>query len=331
MIYIFIMHQTNLNGLDLNLLPPLEALLRLRNVTLAAREAGMSQPAMSRALGRLRHVFKDPLLVRGRKGLMLTPRAIEVAAILGPTLQRVQHVFADPQFDPAKAQRQIRIAASDVHNALILPHLIALLVREAPGLDIVCEPYGPNLVEQMFAGTLDFAFALDSTPLPTGAHSVPLARDELTLVMRHDHPLAGHDWTVQDYGRVPHVLIGLLNDGVSEMDAWLAAEGVSRTSIWSSPHFLAALATVAQTDAVTTVSRAFASRFGPGLGLILKRPPFAHIDFGIVLVGSQAQARDPLMLWLANKMRQAAQLAYGVETGRSQDAGARADVGTIPA
>ena len=316
MVYMLGMHQVNLNGLDLNLLPPLEALLRRKNVTLAAADAGMSQPAMSRALGRLRSIFDDPLLVRGAKGLALTPKALDLAVALRPALERVKEVFHAPNFDPKTAQRTIRFASSDVHNTLIFPTLLRNLAREAPGLDLSCEPYGPDLLARMASGNLDFAFALDTSPLPTGAQSVYLAQDELALVMRRDHPLARHDWALSDYGKVPHILINILNDGVNDLDALLALHGVQRRTLWSTPHFLAALAAVSATDAVTTLSRAFAARFADQFDLISHRPPFESRSLGIVLVMSHMRAHDPLMAWVAEQVKRAATEVYAAADGK---------------
>ena len=310
MVYMKTMHKVNLNGLDLNLLPPLEALLRRKNVTLAARDAGMSQPAMSRALGRLRAIFEDPLLVRGAKGLVLTPKALDLAISLRPALEQLRDVFQRPDFDPATAQRTIRFASSDVNNTLIFPKLLQNLAQEAPGIDLSCEPYGPDLLARMASGDLDFAFALDSSPLPTGAKSLYLAQDELALVMRRTHPLAQHDWSLADYGRVPHILIRILNDGVTDLEAVLALHGIQRRILWSTSHFLAALAAVSATDAVTTVSRAFASRFADQFDLILRDPPLENRSLGIVLVMSQTSGLDPLLSWVAEQVKRAAMEVY---------------------
>jgi DNA-binding transcriptional LysR family regulator len=316
MVYIFIMHEVNLNGLDLNLLPPLEALLRRRNVTLAAADTGMSQPAMSRALGRLRTIFDDPLLLRGAKGLVLTPKALEISITLRPALEQLKLVFHAPDFDPKTAQRTIRFASSDLHNTLIFPTLLRNLSDHAPGLDISCEPYGPDLISRMAGGDIDFAFALETSPLPTGAQSLYLAQDELALVMRRNHPLATHDWTLSDYGEVPHILIRLLNDGVNDLDALLAVQGIKRRTLWSTPHFLAALAAVSATDAVTTLSRAFATRFADQFDLILHRPPIDNPSLGIVLVMAKARDHDPLMAWVADQVKRAAIEVYAVSGRR---------------
>ena len=165
-------------------------------------------------------------------------------------------------------------------------------------------------------GDIDFAFALETSPLPTGAQSLYLAQDELALVMRRNHPLATHDWTLSDYGEVPHILIRLLNDGVNDLDALLAVQGIKRRTLWSTPHFLAALAAVSATDAVTTLSRAFATRFADQFDLILHRPPIDNPSLGIVLVMAKARDHDPLMAWVADQVKRAAIEVYAVSGRR---------------
>ena len=115
------MREVNLAGLDLNLLPPLEALLRRRSVTRAGEDVGLSQPAMSRALARLRILLDDPLLVRGGGGLVLTPTARTLSAPLSEVLMKVRGLLRRPDFDPASVQRTVRIAATDFHAVMFCP------------------------------------------------------------------------------------------------------------------------------------------------------------------------------------------------------------------
>ena len=301
------MREVNLAGLDLNLLPALEALLRRRNVTQAGSDVGLSQPAMSRALARLRDVLGDPLLVRGTKGLMLTPRAEGLLLAVTAALSGVKTLFQSPVFDPATTERIIRIASSDTQTILIAPKLAVLLKAQAPGLDLRFEPYGRDIVTRIADGRLDFAFALSSTPLPPGAASFKVTEDRLALVMRRGHPLSHQVWRLEDYGRVDHIGISLQDDGISELNARLAAHGITRRVALTTPHFTAALAAVGLSDAVTTVSRAFAAHFADHFGLEYRDPPFDDIKLEMVLVTLAIRARDPLLVWLAEKVKEAAQ------------------------
>jgi DNA-binding transcriptional LysR family regulator len=314
MVHIRIMREVNLAGLDLNLLPPLEALLRRRNVTRAAADVGLSQPAMSRALSRLRALVGDQLLVRGRGGLVLTPRAQQLAPQVSRTLGELKGLFQPPSFDPAEAHRTIRIAAADTQTVLLVPGIARRLSREAPGIELRMEPYGPDLIARMEQGTLDLAFALATTPLPAGTMSEPIADDRLALVMRRGHPAAGRAWTIADYGRFDHVSVALLGDGRSEIDTLLAAAGVTRRIALVTPHFTAALATVAATDMITTISETFARRFARTFALALREPPFAEAALRTTLVWSQVRAADPVLVWFRQLVRDVAAKVYGAGT-----------------
>lgn len=304
------MREPNLAGLDLNLLPPLEALLQRRNVTRAAEAVGLSQPAMSRALARLRDLLGDPLLVRTREGYALTPKAQMLAPQVVAALDGLKPVFAPSPFDPAKERRILRVAAADVQSILLGPPIMTRLLREAPLVDLRFEPYGSDVLRRLESGALDLAFALATTPLPPGAVSATVAHDELALILRRGHPAAKRRWKLEDYGRFDHVGVALLGDGASEIDAILAAAGVSRRVAFIAPQFMTALACVAATDMVTTVSASFARHFAHHFGLILLKPPFRNSAVPMTLVSSRVQAMDPLVKWFCALVRDEAKKVY---------------------
>jgi DNA-binding transcriptional LysR family regulator len=303
---ISIMREMNLAGVDLNLLPPLQALLKRRNVTHAAADVGLSQPAMSRALARLRDLIGDPLLVRTPGGYALTPRAEAISRSLPGMLDELKHIFREPAFDPAQIRRIVRIAGVDPQTVMISPGLMARLAREAPGVDIRMEAYSHDMMARMESGALDLAFAIGGTPLPPGALSESYGRDRLALVMRRGHPMARKRWTVTDYGRVDHAGVSIFGDGASDLDATLGREGVQRRIAIATPHFIAALSIVAETDLVTTISRAYAQRFAAAFDLILKEPPLPGTDLDLTLVWSRIRTADPLLTWLRGVIRDVA-------------------------
>jgi DNA-binding transcriptional LysR family regulator len=310
------MREVNLHGVDLNLLPALEALLRRRNVSQAAVDAGLSQPAMSRALQRLRDLFDDPLLVRVSGGFALSPKAEGVLTRVQGALQDVTSVFAEPIFDPALVERRIRFAATDLQTILYAPALMARLAKEAPGIDIVVEPYSRDVAQRMENGSLDFVFALANTPLPPGAESEVLTEDRLALVMRRGHPAENQQWTVEDYGRFNHASIGIMGDGISELDAQLAMHGVKRRIALTTPHFMAALAAVSASDLVTTVSENFAKRFALQFNLRLRTPPLKNIALNPTIVWNQLRGSDNVLTWVRGVLQevcraQSAKIANG--------------------
>ena len=300
------MRELNISGVDLNLLPPLAALLRRRNVTHAASDAGMSQPAMSRALSRLRSLLDDPLLVRGSAGYVLTPRASALQPRLEAMLTGLRDMLTSQPFDPATARRTIRLAAADSHTVVLLPAVMARLAMVAPGIDVRVESYSANMQARIESGALDMAFATASTLLPPGSLSMPLADDRLVLVMRRGHPAGDQDWAAADYARWQHVSVALLGDGQSEIDAQLAAAGVRRRIALVTPHFTAALAAVAATDMVTTISESFARRFAAPFDLLLKPAPFAAADLRITLVWSHLRSGDALLAWFRGLLAEVA-------------------------
>lgn len=304
------MRQVNLSGIDLDLLPVLDALLRRRNVTQAGIDVGLSQPAVSRALGRLRALFDDPLLVRAPGGLVLTPRAERLAPEVTAVLTAVRGLFRSDDFDPAAIRRTLRLAAADVQILLLLPALQVRLAREAPGVDLRVENYQPQLIARMQRGELDFTFALATTPLPPGAISEALGQDDLVLVHRRGHPLAGQLWQAADYSRVDHVAISLFGDGQSDIDAALAAQGISRRIAVTVPHFISALAIVAETDLVTTISGAFARRFAPLFDLVWCPAPILTDPLILTLVWNHIRSADPVCHWFRDLVRQVAADIY---------------------
>jgi DNA-binding transcriptional LysR family regulator len=185
-----------------------------------------------------------------------------------------------------------------------MPAVMARLAREAPGVDLRVEPYTPDMAARLDSGALDLAFALSSTPLPPGAYSERVLDDRLALVMRRGHPAAGRPWTLADYGDFPHVGVAMIGDGQSEIDAILAGEGVTRRISLVTPHFMAALATVAATDAVTTLSATLATRFAGAFGLTLQAPPFTQTQLQMTLVSSHIRATDPFLAWFRDLVRE---------------------------
>lgn len=301
------MRQVNLAGLDLNLLPPLEALLKRRNVSHAAADVGLSQPAMSRALARLREVLGDTLLARvPGGGYALTPRAEALAQNLIVTLDHVRSVFQKTSFDPADVERTVRIVGADTHSILLAPALMGRLAEEAPGIDIRIENYSPDLVKRMETGQTDLAFATSTTPLPPGAGSETYASDRLALVLRRGHPMAKRKWTMADYGKVAHVGVSIMGDASSDLDAQLAQAGIHRRMALITPHFIATLAAVAGSDMATTISRVFAERFADQFGLVLKEPPLKQTRLDLTVVWSHVRAADPVLAWLRTVIRDVA-------------------------
>ena len=326
MVYIPNMREVHLKAIDLNLLTALGALLSHRSVSRAARDIGLSQPAMSRALDRLRHLFGDDLMLRSGAGMVLTARAEALAPRIQAILSEIGDVVSEPGFDPRSERRTVRIAAVDSQTALFFPAVMARLMRDAPQVDLRVVPMGPDLAQRMRSGEIDMTFSLATYPLPAGAHSELLVEDRLALVMRRGHPAAGNPHpSLADYAGFAHVTVSIFGDGHTEADTALAAAGLQRRIAMTTPHFIAALAAVAKTDMVTTLSRAFSRQFADDLGLVLIEPPLPQIALPVTMVWPAARRNDRFLAWLRGIFKETAAEVTGpdlplIEPGRSRRA-----------
>src|SRR5690625_1219248 len=177
----------NIERVDLNLLVYLDVLLRERNVTRAAEFIGLSQPAMSNGLRRLRALFNDPLLVRTSEGMTPTEKAVQIQPLVHEALQTMQRALqTSSDFNPAEADRVFRIMVSDYTEATLIPELLVQLQQEAPG--IVLDILAPSdmTFEDVEQGKVDMIInRFDS--LPQSFHQVTLWRDTYACVVGRGH------------------------------------------------------------------------------------------------------------------------------------------------
>ncbi len=291
------MQNMNLSSLDLGLLPALDALLRRRHVTRAADEVGLSQPAMSHILARLRHIFGDDLLVRGPSGLVLTSRAEEIAPQVTAILDAAKAIYRPPTFEPSKIHRTLHLVGCDWHSILLAPDLMKRIREQAPGIELSIESYTHDTFKRLAEGAVDLVFFNTQTPLPPGAVSTIVGEDRYALVMRNGHPAARKKWTLADYAKWDSVVVSLTGDGMSDIDARLAKAGVTRRVGLSTPHFMGCLATVSATDMVATTSLLFAARHAATFGLVVRKPPFPDGPLSNTLIGYASRMNDPVIRW----------------------------------
>jgi DNA-binding transcriptional LysR family regulator len=297
------MHSLNLRSVDLNLLPALEALLRHRHVTRAAAEVGLSQPAMSHMLARLRRVLGDDLLVRGSSGLALTARAEEIAPRVAALLNAAGAIYRPPPLDISKVRRVLHVAAADLHTILFVPGLMARMREEAPGIALSVHNYTRDIFKRLSDGSIDLVLADAETPLPPGAVSTVIGEDRYALVMRDKHPAANKRWTVGEYTKWDSVVVSIFGDGASNVDARLAQAGVARRIGLSTPHFMASLAVVSATDMVATTSLIFATRHAKSFRLVVRDPPLPEIRFTSTIIGSALRMNDPVISWFCTLVK----------------------------
>lgn len=293
------MHQTNsLRAIDLNLLVILEALLSERHLSRAARRLHMSQPAVSHALARLRHLLGDPLLLRGKGGFQPTARALALARPLAEALQNVRSVLGGAVFDAASTQRVFRLAMSDYGAAQVLPALLRRLRTDAPGIDLsISYASRPAMLAALQDGEIDLALGVFAQ-LPQQLHSDLLFEETFTCAMDPASLAPGQVLNLASYLARPHVLVASTDGGMAgEVDAALAKLGKTRRIAVRLPHWTVAPQLLKGTDLILTVAQR-AVQGHAGKDLMLQAPPFAIAPFAFELVRHHRTDGDAGIAWL---------------------------------
>ena len=296
------MHDVHIEALDLNLLVALRALLAERHVTRAAARVGLTQPAMSHALGRLREVLGDPLLVRTPSGMVPTPRAEAMREPLERALADLGRALAAPEpFDPARAKRRFRFATSDYVELVLFPRLCARLWAEAPGVDVRLRPIGGTGVAELAEDRTDIVIGpADSFGTAPGVRIQKLFEDRFVCVVREDHPVAKKKRLDLDtFVALPHALITPRGQNArGAVDDALARLGLERRVALEIPHFLVAPHVVRETDVILTLAERVARMLAPVLGLVRLAPPLEVQGFAMSMAWHDRHHADPAHAWL---------------------------------
>ena len=315
MIYILIMQQVDLRRIDLNLLVTLDALLEERNVTRAAARLGMSQPAASRALGRLRDMFSDALLVDGPGGYLLSARATELRPALRQILAGVGALLETRPFDPPSAAGSLRLLMTDLHAAVLAPHLLSRLAEEAPVMNLDILPPGPAIAAMLENETVDAAVGVIEEA-PSGILRRKLFEDRFVTIMRKGHPASGKKLTLDTYLALDHMTINVTGTGPAPVDELLWAMGRRRRVRTRVPNFFAALEIAAGSDLVMTLPESLARTAAGAARFVMLPPP---LDLGPIAVSLLWHARDqdaPRHIWLRSLIVAAAEMSVNMDSRR---------------
>lgn len=286
--------------LDLNLLLVFEAMLLHRNVTLAAAHVGITQSAMSNAVGRLRKHFDDALFVSTRNGMLPTPRAQELAKPLQRALALVRAASSrHTVFDPVQSTRAFRFHMSDVGEMVFLPALVKRLDQLGASVRVETTQLTSEQVrEQLESGEIDFAAGY----LPGLARSVDscsLFREHYVCMARRAHPLAkGDTLTARDFLAASHVLIESMGSGHRVIERTLERHRVRRDAALRVPHFMVVPMVVANTDRVVTLPSRVAGIFASLMKVQTFELPVRIPPFDVALFWHTRFANDPGIHWM---------------------------------
>lgn len=281
------MREVDLRKADLNLLIVLNARLDERSVTRAAARLGMSQPAASRALARLRVLFSDALLVDGPGGYVPSARAEEMRPVLRRILASVGELLDDRVFDPAHAKGPVRLLMLDLEAAVLAPGLIAGLAEQAPGVDLVVVPPGSRPLEALETDEVDALIGVVDEA-PAGIRKRRLYEDEFVTLMRAGHPAAGKRLRLDRYLELDHVVVSVTGTGLAWVDEALARLGRRRRVRVRVPSFFAAVEIAARSDLVMTLPSSLARTAADMRRFVTAPPP---LDLGRVVMSLAWHAR----------------------------------------
>lgn len=282
---------------DLNLMRSLEALLSEQSVSRAAARLGLSQPAMSHALRRLRMALDDPILVRVGAKMELTPRGVSLRESVVQALRGVHRLLEPTRFDPATSRRRFVMMMPDLVASLIAPILTERVAREAPDVCVEITPWrGSMLMTEEFLRTIDVITTNRGDAFP-GFRRQTLYRDRDVVVVRREHPLGAALGRPTAFLSARHVAIVGRGERSDQIDDWLATLGVRRRLALIAPSYLQALHIVAKTDLVAFVPSRLVASLTNSLGLRAIKPPFdPGIDEQFMFYPATAQ-RDPGSSW----------------------------------
>lgn len=266
----------NINEVDLNLLRVFDAVLRDRSVTRAAERLGLTQPALSNALARLRRLFDDALFQRTPQGMNPTPYARSIAEPIRQALALLESTLTQQtSFDPASSERVFRFYMSDIGEMVFLPQLLERINADAPGVRVETRTLPQDQVQEALAdGDLDLAVGFLPGLVPP-VRSARVFRDPYLCLMRADHPRIGRTLPRKLFLEASHALVSSLGTGHQVIEEALLGHGLNRRIALRVPHFMVVPMILERTDLVVTVPSRVARIFEQmGRFKALKLPVF---------------------------------------------------------
>lgn len=284
---------------DLNLLRVFTALMEERSVTRAAEKLGITQPALSNALNRLRELLHDPLFIRARQEMQPTQKAEALAPVILVALGQLDEIVQEQQaFDSASAQLLFTIAPNSYVEYVLIPAVVARLRQVAPGIKLRIIPYGNDLVETgVISGSTALVIGRFVDP-PDNLIVQHLMDDRLACVVRADHPLIGDAISKAQYEQLKHVNVlppGRMRAGLFQA---LDKQGLKRDVAVSVTHFLSVPEVISVTDYCTTLPMQICRRLQNDTRLKVLPTPVDLGSFPVDMAWHVRYRHDPAHRWL---------------------------------
>jgi DNA-binding transcriptional LysR family regulator len=287
-----------LGAIDLNLLVVFDAVMQERNVTRAGQRLGLSQPAMSHALTRLRYMLKDDLFIRSPKGMLPTPRAEQLALPVRSALDGLQHSLEPTKFIASEATRSFRLAADNYSAVVLVGPLAGRITKIAPGVMLEIRPSGTlNIFDLLDRGELDLAIG----PFPEQGERfsrLSLLQDDFVLLLRKGHPAAGvRELSLEKFAALSHLEISSVPYVTDFVDQALARRKLTRQIKLRAP-FLSAVRILIASDMVSVLRRRVAEELIRYRPLVIRPLPHSSPTMETAMIWPRWLDNQPAHQWL---------------------------------
>lgn len=296
----------NLAKLDLNLLLVFDALIRDGNATRAGQRLGLSQPAVSHALNRLRYALEDQLFERGPEGMRPTPRARALATPVRQALLQIQTAIDTEPFVPAESNHSFTVASYNHTPVVLMPLLAERLRRAAPGVDLqMLVTDDADFEDSLDDGEYDFVLGTFRNP-PKRCETETLFEERYVCVVGRDNPLTERQLTIERYGKLAHLTVAPCDVDRNWLDLACKARGIERRLAMIAPGFLSAALTLNATDMIATFTGRVAERFAREFGLKILRLPVPCSPIPCMIMWHRLLASHPAHRWLRGQLNEIA-------------------------
>jgi len=296
------MRITHLRQADLNLLVVFTVLAEERHVSRAAARLLLSQPAVSRALQRLRDMFHDDLLVRTGVGYEPTPQGLRLMRELETMLPRLDRLLSGSSFDPAVEEATFRIAATDNASTLLAPLICRDVLPAAKKVRVDFTVFRPEVFEDLTHGRVDLVLSAENVEIPSPLVSETIFEEEFVCVVAAESSYR-RKLTIKQYMAAEHIAISIQGGTQTIPDKPLVAQGYRRQVVMTVPYFHAAIRSVVGTELIATAPRRLAMGEAHHPGIRLVAPPVEVAPFGYVMTWHPRVNTDAAHAWLRETVR----------------------------
>ena len=294
----------DINKIDLNLLKVFDAIRATGSVSRGAKALGLSQPAMSAALAKMRDQFNDPLFVRTAKGMMPTARGAELVLPIEQILNAIKHdLLHEGGFNPSASDRTFVLSMSDIGEMVFLPKLLQRLSEVAPSIKVKVVSLLPDSLEQALEeGLVDLAVGYFPDLSKNQFFQQRLFRHPFASIVRSDHPLIGDSLSLEQFLEIPHAIVSSTGRSQEIFDRLLEKQGLKRKVVLTVPHFMSVPFIVASSDLIVTLPRAVATSFSKLTRVKVLQPPLKTPLFDLKQHWHERYHLDAANQWLREQI-----------------------------